>query len=140
MRPISLSQDIERIQDHDGSTLALVVRGRASASETTFVTPDELSLQLGFVVYPASGEVPRHVHRPIDRRITGTLEVLLVREGRCLLDLYDDAREPVTTTELASGDVVLLVAGGHGVRMLEDTVLLEVKQGPYTGIDEKERF
>jgi hypothetical protein len=24
--------------------------------------------------------------------------------------------------------------------MLEDTVLLEVKQGPYTGIDEKVRF
>jgi len=24
--------------------------------------------------------------------------------------------------------------------MLADTILLEVKQGPYTGIDEKERF
>jgi hypothetical protein len=24
--------------------------------------------------------------------------------------------------------------------MLEDTVLFEIKQGPYTGLDEKERF
>jgi hypothetical protein len=35
---------------------------------------------------------------------------------------------------------MLMVAGGHGFRMLEDTVILEVKQGPYTGEDEKERF
>jgi hypothetical protein len=33
-----------------------------------------------------------------------------------------------------------MVGGGHGFHMLEDTVLLEVKQGPYTGIDEKEHF
>ena len=35
---------------------------------------------------------------------------------------------------------MLMVGGGHGFRMLEDTVFLEVKQGPYTGLDEKERF
>jgi hypothetical protein len=33
-----------------------------------------------------------------------------------------------------------MVGGGHGFRMLENTVLLEVKQGPYTGIDEKRLF
>ena len=35
---------------------------------------------------------------------------------------------------------MLMIDGGHGFRMLEDTVFLEVKQGPYTGVDEKERF
>jgi hypothetical protein len=38
------------------------------------------------------------------------------------------------------GDVLLLVKGGHGFRMLEETVFVEIKQGPYTGLDEKERF
>ena len=46
----------------------------------------------------------------------------------------------IATRELATGDVMLMVGGGHGFRMLEDTVLLEVKQGPYTGVAEKERF
>jgi hypothetical protein len=32
------------------------------------------------------------------------------------------------------------MTGGHGFRMLEDTVLLEVKQGPYGGQAEKSRF
>jgi len=35
---------------------------------------------------------------------------------------------------------MLMVTGGHGFRMLENTVFLEVKQGPYTGLEEKERF
>jgi hypothetical protein len=41
---------------------------------------------------------------------------------------------------LAEGDVMVLVAGGHEFRMREDTVLLEIKQGPYPGVAEKERF
>ena len=32
------------------------------------------------------------------------------------------------------------VGGGHGFRMIEDTVLFEIKQGPYGGPAEKERF
>jgi hypothetical protein len=46
----------------------------------------------------------------------------------------------VASRELRSGDITLMVGGGHGFRMQEDTVFLEVKQGPYTGIDEKECF
>jgi hypothetical protein len=55
-------------------------------------------------------------------------------------DIYSDERELIASRELCEGDVILLVAGGHGFRMLQDTVLLEIKQGPYTGIEEKERF
>jgi hypothetical protein len=49
-------------------------------------------------------------------------------------------KETVATRELREGDILLLVDGGHGFRMLEDTVFVEIKQGPYTGLDEKERF
>jgi hypothetical protein len=80
------------------------------------------------------------VHRPLERHLIGTSEVLLVRKGRCEVDIYSDDRKVVATRELRQGDIILTVAGGHGFRMLEDTVFLEVKQGPYTGIDDKERF
>ena len=121
-------------------TLAYVVPAGAGASETTFITPPETGFQMGFVVYPAGGAVAPHVHLPIERELVGTTEFLLVREGRCTLDLYDEERELVASRELAAGDCVLLVAGGHGLRMAEDTVVLEVKQGPYIQQDEKERF
>src|SRR5215467_2738726 len=80
------------------------------------------------------------LHRPLERNLVGTSEVLIVRRGRCQIDIYDDCQQLVASRELRSGDITLMVGGGHGFRMQEDTVFLEVKQGPYTGIDEKERF
>ena len=120
--------------------LVYIIRAEMAPGKTTFLTPSELNLQVGFVVYPAGGEVARHLHRPLERHIVGTSEVLVVKEGRCQMDIYDDDRRLVATRELRKGDIMLMVGGGHGFRMLEDTVLLEIKQGPYTGLDEKERF
>lgn len=120
--------------------LCYIVRARFLPDRTTFVTPPEFKQQVGFVVYPAGGEIKRHVHRPLERHLVGTSEVLVVKQGRCLIDIYNDERELVATRELLPGDVMLMVGGGHGFRMLEDTVLLEIKQGPYTGLDEKEHF
>jgi uncharacterized protein YjlB len=72
--------------------------------------------------------------------MVGTSEVLVVRRGKCEVDFFDDDRQLVATRELEAGDVMLMVGGGHGFRMLEDTVFLELKQGPYLGLDEKELF
>ena len=132
-------EPVEHISWKD-KPLAYIIRAEMKLEKTTFLTPSELNLQVGFVVYPAGGEIARHLHRPLERHIEGTSEVLVVKEGRCEIDIYNDDRELVVTRELRRGDVMLMVGGGHGFRMLEDTILLEVKQGPYTGLDEKERF
>ena len=123
-----------------GVPLAYIIRSQLNPTQTTFLTPPEFKQQVGFVVYPAGGEIQRHVHRPLERHLVGTSEVLIVRRGRCEIDIYNNERELVATRELRQGDIMLMVDGGHGFRMIEDTVFLEVKQGPYTGIDEKERF
>jgi hypothetical protein len=130
---------VEWIQE-GGQTIAVIIRAQVSPERTTFVTPDSFTQQAGFVVYPAGGTIATHSHRPISRAITGTSEMLLVRSGRAQVLLYNDARQLVAERELVTGDVLLLVSGGHGFKIIEDTVLFEVKQGPYTGIDEKERF
>jgi hypothetical protein len=124
----------------NGQALAYIIRAEINPKKTTFLTPPEFKQQVGFVVYPAGGEVKRHVHRALERHLVGTSEVLIVRAGRCDIDVYDDERKLVASRELRRGDIMLMVGGGHGFRMHEDTVLLEVKQGPYTGIDEKEHF
>lgn len=123
-----------------GRPLSYIVRRELIPPATTFLTPPEFTQQLGFVVYPAGGEVKPHLHRSLERDINGTSEVLLVKKGRCEVDIYNDAKETVATRELREGDILLLVNGGHGFRMLEDTVFVEIKQGPYTGLEEKERF
>ena len=125
----------------DGLVLAYLARGGALPETTTFLTPNDCNLQVGHVLYPAGGEIARHMHLPLERHIVGTTEVLMIERGRCEVDVYGEDRQVVATRELRAGDILIAVAGGHGFRVLEDTVLLEVKQGPYPGgAADKERF
>jgi hypothetical protein len=120
--------------------LSYIIRGGTLPDRTTFLTPPEFKQQVGYIVYPAGGEVTRHAHRPIERHMIGTSEVLLVLKGHAIIDVYDDDHTLMASRELTTGDVMLMVGGGHGFRMIEHTVFLEIKQGPYAGMDEKEHF
>jgi len=138
--PAITTTEIEQITDQAGKVLALIARAEYEPDKTSFVTPEGFAQQLGFIVYPAGQKVVPHLHLPIERYLRGTSEAIMVRQGRAVLTIYDDDKEQVYESTMRRGDVVVLVAGGHGFEMLEDTVLMEIKQGPYTGLQEKERF
>lgn len=124
----------------DDELIAFIVRAEKTAADTEFITPNDVKQQVGFVVYPKGDEIKRHIHLPIKRELIGTSEVILVRKGLVEADLYTQDKDPVGTWTLKRGDLLLLVSGGHGFRCREDTILLEIKQGPYTGLIEKEHF
>lgn len=133
-------EDFLEIVKVDGVLLAFVFRQGKLPDKSCFVTPDEANFQMGFVVHSEGAEVKRHAHQPVTREIVGTAEVAMVRSGRCEVDVYDTKHEFVRTIELSTGDTMLLLAGGHGFRMLEDTVLMEIKQGPYVESEDKINF
>lgn len=90
--------------------------------------------------YPKDGIVPRHTRLPIQRHLVGAPEALLIRKAKPRL-----ISTPWTKAFLVPGvwkkvDMIQFVAGGHCFRCLEDTIFLEIKQGPYTGLVEQERF
>jgi hypothetical protein len=120
--------------------LCYIIRRSLTPEKTMFVTPSDAKQQVGFIVYPAGTSIKRHIHRPLERHLIGMSEVLVVRSGRCEIELYDRDKKPVTSRGLNSGDVVILISGGHGFKILEDTVFLEIKQGPYLGAEDKELF
>lgn len=125
----------------EGETLlALVVRADFSAEGIHFFTGPESSQQLGYMKRPAGYEVVPHWHKSISREVNRTQEVLLIRSGRCQLDLYGSRDFVIASVELFTGDVVLLAEGGHGLKMVEETEIVEVKQGPYSPNDDKVRF
>lgn len=127
--------------DYQLRTLAYIVpKGAALPDVTTFITPDECPQQVGYVVRRAGEEVPRHFHNPVKRELVGTTEVLYILKGRCVVEFYGDDKQWLASRQLETGDLIVIVAGGHSFRMEEDTVMLEVKQGPYPGPSEKERF
>jgi SAM-dependent methyltransferase len=130
---------IEWIQQGD-QVLALIIRADYEPVKTQFISPPTYKQQIGFVVHPKGGAIIPHVHHELVRNLIGTSEVLLIRRGSCCIDFYLQDKSFHCTKELNVGDTVALVSGGHGFRMREDTVFLEVKQGPYIGEDEKERF
>jgi mannose-6-phosphate isomerase-like protein (cupin superfamily) len=134
-----MSTDVELITAGE-KTLCYVIRRTLAPAQTIFITPSDAKQQVGFIVYPQGGVIKRHAHRSLERRLVGMSEVLVLRSGRCEMDIYDDQHALVATRDLQAGDVIVLVGGGHGFRMLEDTVFLEIKQGPYLGAADKELF
>jgi hypothetical protein len=56
------------------------------------------------------------------------------------VDFFTDGRHYLESRIVETGDVILLAAGGHGFEMLEPSEMIEVKQGPYCGDQDKTRF
>lgn len=130
---------IERIQ-HQGRELALVVRHSFRKEGIEFFTPGSYSQQIGYMNRPAGYVIEPHVHNPVPREVHYTNEVLLIRSGRLRVDFYSEGKEYLESTILEAGDLILLAHGGHGFEMLEPTEIIEVKQGPYAGDQDKTRF
>ncbi len=114
--------------------LAILVRANATSEEKyNFLSEPSQPLQLGMNFYKAGESIPNHAHLPREILVGRVQEAILIGEGKARLVLYDERRERVADVVLERGDLVLLTAGGHGFEILEDTKILEVKQGPYDG-------
>jgi hypothetical protein len=130
---------IEWIKD-DEEVLAIIIPVDYKPDKTDFLTPLDYKQQLGFIVYQGGQAIVPHCHIPMNRSLVGTSEVLFIRSGKVEVDLYTKDKKLLVTRVLNQGDMILLVSGGHGFRMQKDTIMVEVKQGPYIGVEEKERF
>jgi hypothetical protein len=125
---------------HDNRLLAIIISNEFSEDGIHFFTPDDFSQQLAYMHHSAGKIIEPHVHNPVSREITYTLEVLFLKRGKLRVDFYDDQQNYLKSRVLNSGDVILLAGGGHGFEVLEEIEMFEVKQGPYAGEADKTRF
>lgn len=130
---------IDRIV-YGNQELALIIRRSFHKDGIEFFTPSNYSQQIGYMNRAAGYVIAPHVHNAVKREVQFTKEVLLIRSGRLRVDFYSDQQQYLESTILETGDVILLAYGGHGFEMLEPTEIIEVKQGPYTGEQDKTRF
>ncbi len=130
---------IEQVTHHQ-TTLAIIIRANYQKEGISFFTPGDFSQQLGYMNRPKGYVIDPHVHNLIERKVTLTQEVLYIKSGRVRVDFYDDDRNYLESKIVSKGDVILLAAGGHGFEMLEDAEMIEIKQGPYCGDEDKVRF
>ena len=126
--------DFEEIR-HKDKTIAIILRRDFCAAESRFFSPADFSQQFGFLVHHKGHSIPAHFHKKIQREIILTQEVLLIKKGEMQVNLYSSEQEFLTSRLLLAGDIIFLCSGGHGFTMLQDSEIVEVKQGPYSGRD-----
>lgn len=123
-----------------GDLLAIILSRGFKKPGIHFFTPNDFSQQLAYMKHPKEYRIDPHVHNAVPRSIEWTQEVLFIKKGKVRVDFYSQDRSYLESHVLSTGDTVLLAHGGHGFTMLEESEIIEVKQGPYTGEEDKVRF
>lgn len=125
---------------YENQVIAIIIYQNFHKNGLEFFTPGDFSQQLGYMKHAAGDKIQEHVHVLHKREVHYTQETLFIRKGKVQIDFYSDDRKYLTNRTLSTGDVILLASGGHGFEFLEETEMIEVKQGPYCGDQDKLRF
>jgi len=120
--------------------IAIILRHEFEKDDIEFFTPGDFSQQLGYMKHKKGDTIQEHIHVLQKREVSFTQETLFIKKGRVRVNFYNQDRSFFTSRDLKSGDVILLASGGHGFEFLEETEMIEVKQGPYCSDKDKVRF
>lgn len=130
---------IEQIE-LDKKIFAIIIQACFKMHGIKFFTPREFEQQLGYMNRPAGYFIAPHFHNHFERKVTLTQEVLYIKSGKVKVNFFDDNKTYFDSRIIIKGDVILLASGGHGFEILEDAEIIEVKQGPYMGENDKIHF
>ncbi len=131
--------DTEEVK-HNGKLFAIIIRASFQKDGIHFFTENHLSQQVAYMKHPKGKVIEPHIHNLVVREVLYTHEVLFIRSGRLKVDFYDDDKVYLDSRVLCAGDTILLSGGGHGFSVLDNVEMIEVKQGPYAGENDKTRF
>ena len=126
---------------HKKKLLALIVRGKyRNKKGITFFTQNESTQQFGYMKHKRDHIIKPHLHKKRLTKIYYTSEVILILKGILRVDFYNKFKKYLFSKILKPSDIIMLVSGGHGFKILKDVEMLEIKQGPYNLIKDKIKF
>jgi hypothetical protein len=129
-----------KIYDKRKKLLAIIIDPSGDESSKNFYTEDSLDIQVASFKLKKDDNIDRHYHLAQNRSISTTSEVIYVISGILEVSIYDDEMDLVKTTEIDNGKIIVLLSGGHEIKIIEDSNFIEVKQGPYDEENDKKRF
>ena len=132
------NRQIEQIFD-EYRMISIIIYSEHKNEGIEFFTPNNFSQQLASINRPKGYKIQPHIHKPVPRNVKYTQETLFIKKGKISVNFYDEKKRYLDSRVLKTGDVILLVSGGHDFTMLEDTEIIEVKQGPYKDINHDKR-
>ena len=131
---------IEKIEDN-GEILALILRSSYDNQGLSFLTSNDHSFQVGFHNVEKGKRYKAHKSLPFKKLENfKTNKIYYIKEGKTGVDIYNKEDKKITYVILEKGDLILFIDGGHGLDILENSKVIEIKQGPYRGTEEDKQF
>ena len=131
---------IEKIL-HKKRLLALIVRRQfRKKSGINFFTSKKATQQFGYMKHKKNHIIKPHNHNKRLTKILSTTEVILLLKGVLRVDFYDNKEEYLFSKIIKEKDIIMLVHGGHGFKVLKNVEMVEIKQGPYSLSGDKTKF
>ena len=126
---------------HKNKIYALIVRSKfRKKSGINFFTSEEAPQQFGYMKHKKNYLIMPHKHNKRLTKILITTEVIIIFKGILRVDFYDNKKKYLFSKKIYAGDIIMLVNGGHGFKVLKDLEMIEVKQGPYSLSADKTKF
>jgi len=133
---------IREIRDED-ILIARYIPANGHKKGLNFFSNDKEFVQVGsWYRYPKGKYLHKHYHNKLKRVVNITQEVIIVIQGSIKTVMYNKEFLPIEEVVLTKGDILIFLEGGHDFTILEeDTIVYEVKNGPYFGESkDKTRF
>ena len=105
-----------------------------------FFTDKKLNQQVAYMNHPTNYLIKPHLHKKNERKIKSTTEVLIIFDGVLKINFYNNKKKYIFCRVVKKKDIVILLSGGHGFKVVKNCKFIEVKQGPYSITDDKVRF
>jgi len=129
----------EIIQDKD-KIIAIILRSGDFPEGLNFHNSNDDFVIVSTWNYPKGRKSSTHSHRIAERTTNLTQEMIYLKKGKVRAKFYSEDDKLLKEVILNEGDLIIILAGGHGFETLEDnTQVIEARNGPYLGIEKDKR-
>ena len=105
-----------------------------------FFSSNDLPQQFGYIYQKKNYIIPPHTHRKRSTKVFITSEVLIILKGILRIDFYDLKQKYLFSKIIKKGQIIFLLHGSHGFKVIKDLQMIEVKQGPFKKNMDKIKF
>ena len=120
---------------------ALIVKNKYKNKKgVTFFSSNDLPQQFGYIYQKKNHIILPHLHNKRSTKILYTSEVIILLKGTLRIDFYNLKKKYLFSKIVKKGEIVFLLHGAHGFKVLSEVQMIEVKQGPYSEKIDKIKF
>ena len=105
-----------------------------------FFTASNLNMQIGLMGHSKNHIIKPHFHINRKKIVKQMSELLIIFSGQLKVFFYNKKKLRAKSLILNKKDMILLISGGHGFKVLKKLEMLEIKQGPFVGEKDKMRL